>query len=53
LAAEGMTNRAIAQALRVAPKTVERHLTHIYKKLGIASREELPDLPDAGGGPPP
>jgi DNA-binding CsgD family transcriptional regulator len=42
LAAEGMTNREIAQALYVTLRTVEVHLTHAYQKLGIASREHLP-----------
>ena len=40
-AAAGQTNRAIAEALFVAPKTVERHLAHVYSKLGIARRNEL------------
>jgi DNA-binding CsgD family transcriptional regulator len=42
LAARGMTNRDIAQALFVTARTVEGHLTHAYQKLGIASRQELP-----------
>jgi DNA-binding NarL/FixJ family response regulator len=42
LAAEGQTNRDIAQALYVTPKTVEVHLTNAYRKLGIRSRRELP-----------
>jgi DNA-binding CsgD family transcriptional regulator len=41
LAAEGQTNRAIAQALYVTPKTVEVHLSSAYRKLGIGSRREL------------
>jgi len=41
LAAEGATNREIAQALFVTPKTVEVHLSNSYRKLGIASRREL------------
>ena len=41
LAAEGQTNRDIAQALFVTPKTVEVHLTNAYRKLGISSRREL------------
>ncbi len=43
LAAGGMTNRDIAQALFVTAKTIETHLSHIYAKLGIASRRELPE----------
>ncbi|HVY95703.1 MAG TPA: LuxR C-terminal-related transcriptional regulator, partial [Solirubrobacterales bacterium] len=42
LAAEGMTNREVAQALFVTPKTVETHLRHAYQKLDIAGRGELP-----------
>jgi DNA-binding NarL/FixJ family response regulator len=42
LAADGQTNRDIAQALYVTPKTVEVHLSNAYRKLDIASRRELP-----------
>lgn len=41
MAAEGLTNTQIAQALFVTRKTVETHLGHIYRKLDIASRGEL------------
>jgi DNA-binding CsgD family transcriptional regulator len=41
LAAEGRTNREIAQALYVTPKTVEVHLSSTYRKLGIRSRTTL------------
>jgi DNA-binding CsgD family transcriptional regulator len=41
LAAEGMTNTEIAQALFVTRSTVEKHLTHAYNKLDIHSREQL------------
>jgi DNA-binding NarL/FixJ family response regulator len=41
LAAAGQTNRDIAQALYVTPKTVEVHLSNVYRKLGIKSRREL------------
>jgi DNA-binding CsgD family transcriptional regulator len=41
LAAAGASNRDIAQALYVTPKTVEVHLTNAYRKLGIRSRREL------------
>jgi DNA-binding NarL/FixJ family response regulator len=37
-----MTNREIAQALFVTPRTVEVHLSAAYRKLGIQSRSELP-----------
>ena len=42
LAAEGLTNRRIAQSLFVSMSTVAVHLTHAYQKLMINSREELP-----------
>jgi DNA-binding CsgD family transcriptional regulator len=41
LAAGGMTNRAVAGALFVSPKTVEATLARAYRKLGISSRAEL------------
>jgi DNA-binding CsgD family transcriptional regulator len=41
MAAEGLTNAAIAQGLFVTLKTVEMHLTHIYRKLDISGRIEL------------
>ena len=40
-AAEGQTNREIAQELFVTEKTVERHLSSAYQKLGIRSRFQL------------
>jgi DNA-binding CsgD family transcriptional regulator len=40
-AAEGHTNREIAQSLFVTEKTVERHLSSAYQKLGIRSRFQL------------
>ena len=42
LAAQGLANREIAEALFVTMKTVETHLGHIYRKLDIQSRSELP-----------
>ncbi|MGI5380814.1 ATP-binding protein [Streptomyces sp. CA-251387] len=42
LAAEGATNRQIAQQLYVTPKTVEVHLSAAYRKLGITTRTQLP-----------
>jgi DNA-binding CsgD family transcriptional regulator len=41
MAADGMGNRAIAQALFVTIKTVEVHLGNAYRKLGIPSRAAL------------
>ncbi|MBW3608787.1 MAG: AAA family ATPase [Actinobacteria bacterium] len=42
LAADGATNKEIAQALFVTIKTVEMHLSAVYRKLGIRSRRDLP-----------
>jgi DNA-binding CsgD family transcriptional regulator len=39
--AEGRTNRDVAAALFLSPKTVEFHLTRVYRKLDIHSRAEL------------
>jgi DNA-binding CsgD family transcriptional regulator len=41
-AADGLSNKDIAQALFVTTKTVEVHLSNVYRKLGIGSRSELP-----------
>jgi DNA-binding CsgD family transcriptional regulator len=41
LAASGLTNRDVAAALFISPKTVEANLARIYRKLGIHSRAEL------------
>ncbi len=49
LAAGGRTNREIAEALFVTPKTVENHLGRVYGKLGINSRTQLAELLAAAG----
>jgi DNA-binding CsgD family transcriptional regulator len=41
LAADGRSNREIAQTLFVTVRTVEMHLTHAYQKLEIGSRKQL------------
>jgi DNA-binding CsgD family transcriptional regulator len=41
MAADGLSNPEIAQALFVTKKTVEAHLGNAYRKLGIRSRNEL------------
>jgi ATP/maltotriose-dependent transcriptional regulator MalT len=41
LAAAGLTNREVAKAAFVSPKTVEANLARVYRKLGIRSRAEL------------
>jgi DNA-binding NarL/FixJ family response regulator len=37
----GMTNKQIAQDLRIAEDTVKKHLQHIYKKVGVHRRALL------------
>jgi ATP/maltotriose-dependent transcriptional regulator MalT len=41
MAADGLTNRQIANELVVTVKAVEWHLSHVYRKLGISSRAKL------------
>ena len=42
LAREGLSNREIAQTLFVTARTVEGHLTSVFRKLRVESRDELP-----------
>jgi len=56
LAAGGMSNPQIAQALFVTLNTVEGHLRHVFQKLSIGSRGQLPAAlraaaPDTAGTP--
>ncbi len=39
--ATGATNKEVATALVISPKTVEYHLARVYAKLGVRSRAEL------------
>lgn len=39
--AAGQSNKEVAATLHMAPKTVEMHLSRIYRKLGIRSRGQL------------
>jgi DNA-binding CsgD family transcriptional regulator len=48
LAAEGLTNREIAQQLFLSIKTVESHLRGAYRKLDVGSREDLPRAMEDG-----
>ncbi|WP_143532475.1 helix-turn-helix transcriptional regulator [Saccharothrix sp. ALI-22-I] len=41
MAAQGLTNRQIAEALFLTRRTVELHLSGAYRKLGIAGRADL------------
>jgi DNA-binding CsgD family transcriptional regulator len=56
MAAEGLTNREVAEALYVTAKTVENQLSAAYRKLGVTSRRDLggaltEEPPDLGGRP--
>ena len=55
LAAQGQSNRAIAERLYVTQRTVETHLTHAFAKLDIATRAQLAGamgVPEQAGGVP-
>jgi DNA-binding CsgD family transcriptional regulator len=41
LAAQGLSNRDIAAAVFLSPKTVEHHLSRVYRKRGMRSRVQL------------
>src|SRR5581483_10356513 len=43
IAARDRSNREIAQELFVTVKTVELHLSNVYRKLGLESRRQLAD----------
>ncbi|MFF8512855.1 AAA family ATPase [Streptomyces sp. NPDC015492] len=51
LVVTGVTNRQVAQKLFITPKTVEVHLSMVYRKLGITTRAQLGKALDAEGGP--
>jgi DNA-binding CsgD family transcriptional regulator len=44
LAAEGAANREIGEQLSLSVRTVENHLASVYRKLGLAGRDELPEV---------
>jgi DNA-binding CsgD family transcriptional regulator len=44
MAAQGMSNKEIAQALFVTLRTVEMHLSNAFRKLDVSSRTQLPDV---------
>ena len=51
LAAEGLTNREVAERAFVTVKTVEANLTRAYRKLGVRSRVALANALRDGAGP--
>jgi DNA-binding CsgD family transcriptional regulator len=42
MAASGMSNREIAEDLFVTVKAVQWHLGHVYRKLEVSGRDQLP-----------
>ena len=40
LAARGLSNRRISEALHISEATVKRHLANVYEKMGVGSRGE-------------
>jgi DNA-binding CsgD family transcriptional regulator len=48
LAADGLSNQAIAEQVFVSVKTVESNLKRVYRKLGISSRAQLARALDRG-----
>ena len=48
LVAQDLTNRIIAARLGISERTVEVHLTNVYRKLGVRSRSGLARLVDRG-----
>ena len=55
LVAQGLAGKQVAKSLGVSPKTVERHKTRIYAKLGVPNQAAAARLAaigdDTNGGP--
>jgi DNA-binding CsgD family transcriptional regulator len=51
LVADGRTNASIAHALEVSPRTVAKHLEHIYRKFSVSSRAAAVSRMTVPGGP--
>lgn len=41
LVAAGRTDRQIARALLISPRTVQKHIENIYRKVGLGNRSSL------------
>lgn len=50
LVAEGLTSHAIASRLYLSPRTVETHVSRVYRKTGVSSRAGLASLVTRNGG---
>jgi DNA-binding CsgD family transcriptional regulator len=50
--AKGKTNKDIADILGMSPRTVNKHLEHIYVKLGVETRTAAAAIVSAGGARP-
>ncbi|MFJ6127266.1 ATP-binding protein [Streptomyces griseoviridis] len=53
LVAAGAGNREVAESLFVTVRTIELHLTSVYRKLGVNRRADLTEALRTGGPPPP
>ncbi|MFF8960156.1 AAA family ATPase [Streptomyces sp. NPDC014894] len=53
LAAEGLTNKEIANRRYVTRRTVEMHLSRVYRKLSISNRRDLSLVTGGAAAPPP
>jgi len=49
LVVAGMTNKEIADTLFMSVRTVETHLTKVYREFGVKSRAQLIATISAGG----
>jgi DNA-binding CsgD family transcriptional regulator len=44
LAATGLSSSEIAARLVLSIRTIDNHLNHVYRKLGVTSRTELSEI---------